>query len=146
MEEIFQDQKEKAKDIANLSREIQALKITLIGIDGKDGLRGQMKTLSEDINEIKKVLNKNFTALSTLQNQEGNFFRLFASKEDLKESESKLYDKINLLSEKVETGVEKRQKERDEQEKYLRGLKNSRVMMIISIIALCISIVTNFIL
>lgn len=145
MEEIFrEDQIQKAREIAELSREIQALKVTLIGIDGSNGLRSQMKTLSKDISEIKKVLNENFTTLKTIQTQEHQYIHIFATKEELKESDSKLYKKINFLAEKVDLGVQKREAERKEQEKYLQSLKNSRIMMSISVVGLLISVIVNF--
>lgn len=145
MEEMFrEDQLQKTKEIAELSKEIQALKVTLIGIDGSNGLRSQLKTLSEDMTEVKKVLNENFTALRAIQSQENQFVHIFATKEELKESDSKLYRRINELSDKINVGVEQRRKERKEQEKYIQNLKNSRIMMTISVIGLLLTMIINF--
>lgn len=145
MEEMFrEDQLQKTKEIAELSKEIQALKVTLIGIDGSNGLRSQLKTLSEDMTEVKKVLNENFTALRAIQSQENQFVHIFATKEELKESDSKLYRRINELSDKINVGVEQRRKERKEQEKYIQNLKNSRIMMTISVIGLLLTVIINF--
>ena len=78
--EFREDQKQKSKEIADLSKEILALKTTLIGIDGQNGMRSQINGLSQDVNDIKNSLNKYFQAISDIKTQEARYDLVFASK------------------------------------------------------------------
>lgn len=141
--EFREDQKQKSKEIANLSKEILALKTTLIGIDGQNGMRSQINGLSQDINDIKNSLNRYFQAISDIKTQEARYELVFASKIELRTVEEKMYQKILDLENKIEKDIEDREKQRTEDEKHRQSYGVSKKTLNLSIIALLISTIIN---
>lgn len=141
--EFREDQKQKSKEIANLSKEILALKTTLIGIDGHNGMRSQINGLSQDVNEIKNSLNNYLRAISDIKAQEARYDLVFASKMELRTVEEKLCQKITDLDDKIEKDIEQREKERAEEEEKKRSYGISKKTLTLSIIALVITTILN---
>jgi predicted PilT family ATPase len=137
--EFREDQKQKSKEIANLSREIQALKVTLIGIDGQNGMRSQILGLSQDINEIKNSLNQYLKAISDIKAQEARYDLIFATKRELRDLEEKICKKITDLDDRLEAEAEQREEERKKQEMHNENLSISKKALIVSILALLIT-------
>jgi predicted PilT family ATPase len=141
--EFREDQKQKSKEIADLSKEILALKTTLIGIDGQNGMRSQINGLSQDVNDIKNSLNKYFQAISDIKTQEARYDLVFASKMELRAVEEKMYKKILDLENKIEKDIEDREKQRTEDEKHRQNYGVSKKALNLSIIALLLSTILN---
>jgi predicted PilT family ATPase len=141
--EFREDQKQKSKEIADLSKEILALKTTLIGIDGQNGMRSQINGLSQDVNDIKNSLNKYFQAISDIKTQEARYDLVFASKMELRAVEEKMYQKILDLENKIEKDIEDREKQRTEDEKHRQNYGVSKKALNLSIIALLLSTILN---
>ena len=141
--EFREDQRQKSKEITNLSKEILALKTTLIGIDGQNGMRSQINGLSQDINDIKNSLNRYFQAISDIKSQEARYDLVFASKMELRSVEEKMYQKILDLENKIEKDIEDREKQRTEDEKHRQNYSVSKKTLNLSIIALLISTIIN---
>ncbi len=141
--EFREDQKQKSKEITNLSKEILALKTTLIGIDGQNGMRSQINGLSQDVNDIKNSLNRYFQAISDIKSQEAKYDLVFASKMELRAVEEKMYQKILDLENKIEKDIEDREKQRIEDEKHRQNYGVSKKTLNLSIIALLISTIIN---
>ena len=144
--EFREDQKQKSKEIADLSKEILALKTTLIGIDGQNGMRSQINGLSQDVNDIKNSLNKYFQAISDIKTQEARYDLVFASKMELRAVEEKMYQKILDLENKIEKDIEDREKQRTEDEKHRQNYGVSKKALNLSIIALLLSTILNILL
>lgn len=143
--EFREDKRERDKTINALSKEIQALKITLIGIDGNDGMRSQISGLSADINEIKKSFERYFNDISEIRNNESKYDLIFATKIELRISEEKICQKIIELNESLSLDRKAREKQAEEQKKYNKSLTMTKNMFFLSIIGLISSIVFSLI-
>lgn len=139
-EEFRQDRREKDKTITALSKEIQALKVTLIGIDGQNGMRSQINGLSSDIKEIKQSFEKYFKDIEDLRHLESKNDLVFATKAELRDSEDTIIQKIQNLNTTLEGDRKERDRDRDTQEKYLRSLNMSKGLFLLSIISLVSSV------
>ena len=139
-EEFRQDRREKDKTITALSKEIQALKVTLIGIDGQNGMRSQINGLSSDIKEIKKSFEKYFKDIEDLRHLESKNDLIFATKAELRNSEDAVIQKIQCLDDTLERDRKERENDRDAQQKYLRSLNMSKGLFLLSIVSLVSSV------
>lgn len=142
--EFREDQKQKSKDISRLSQEIFALKTTLIGIDGQNGMRSQIASLAEAINDIKNSLSNHITTIYDIKAQEARYELIFATKMEQRRSEEKIFDKMIELDKKIVADIEKREKEKVEQEKYLEGRVISKRAFTLSLISVLITIILGF--
>lgn len=143
--EFREDQKQKSKEIANLSKEILALRTTLIGIDGHNGMISQINELSQDMGEIKDSLNNYLRAISDIKAQEARYDLVFASKRELRSVEEKMFQKILDLENKIEKDIEKRDLQRKEDELNNKNFGISKKAYYLSIVALIVSAIFNFI-
>lgn len=134
--EFREDQKEKSREISRLSKEISALKTTLIGLDGQNGMRSQIANLSKDTTEIKNSLNSYLKTIYEMKAQESKYEIIFCTKAEHRASESLLCEKIMNINNKIEEDIEDREKARIEHEKYIENLGISKKALLISFLGL----------
>lgn len=138
-DEVRKNQKETDTSINELKNDIQALKITLIGIDGKNGMRSQINNLFSELDEIKDCLNKYMESLSDLRSKEARCSLVFSTKKELSESENKIVKMLDEMKKDLDLERKEREKEREERKKHSENLKTSRWMLGASILGILTS-------
>lgn len=143
--EFRKDQAEKSKDIARLSQDILVLKTTMIGIDGKSGMRDQITSLSKDVSSLKDSIDGYLKTVYDLKTQEAKFELLFSTKEELRQLDSKISNQLFDMNSKLEEDFEKRDRHRESQEHYSEKISISKKGLYISLIGIIASIILGFI-
>ena len=137
--EFREEQKEKSKEIVKLSKDILALKTTLIGIDGNNGMRSQIAGLSDDITEIKTSLNIYLKTIYDIKAQESRYDLLFSTKVEQRELEDKLCKQLEDVNDKLEADIDRREELRIQQEAHIENLGVSKKALTISFFGILIT-------
>jgi chromosome segregation ATPase len=138
MEDLRRNEHQLEKEIFGLKSDLNILKTTLIGIDGQNGLRGTLQNLNEELSNVKNKIDFFRESIGNLKSDQKGFSLILATKEELKELESKIFQKLeeaekSRLEEKKE--LEKRKKE---DEINLKRLRTARYSLYIAIVGLII--------
>lgn len=138
-DDFRKSQKETDSCINDLKKDIQALKITLIGIDGKNGMRSQINNLFSELDEIKVCLNKYMESLTEVKSSESRFGLIFSTKKELMETETSVIRKLDEMKRELDKDRVEREKEKKENKKHYENLKTSRWMLGASILGIITS-------
>jgi len=142
-QERQQDQQQ--KDIASIQTEIKGLTVTLVGIDGKNGMRSQINDLASEINELKNCFHSYMTDISESKFESSKNILIFSTKKELKETENKILDKVDEIKKDHDNEKKEREEDKIERKRHLEILKTSRWVVIASLLGILVSSVLNYI-
>ena len=142
-EDFRKSQKETDTSINELKNDIQALKITLIGIDGQNGMRSQINNLFSELAEIRGILSSYMESLSDIRAKEARCSLVFSTKKELEESEDRVLAKLDEMKDELESDRKEREKEKEERQKHVDNLKTSRWILGASILGILASSVIS---
>ena len=131
--------------ISEIKTDIGNLKTTLIGLDGKNGMRSQIVSLKKDLEDLQSSLNELLSRLDSIRSEQEKTNLIYATKDRLKELENKICRKL----ENIEENREKEKKETESQKKIeklnMDRLKNARYSLYVAIAGLVLKEVLTLI-
>ncbi len=122
------------KEIGNLKSELGALRITLIGIDGKNGMRSQIQDLYKEVSELKQIFNEFIQSAGDMKIKNERQDLIFATKKELKELEEKILSKLEEKDKKTEQRIKESEEERNKEDKRIKNAKWTLYVTLIGII------------
>lgn len=121
-----------AKDFQELRREVAEMKTAFIGINGSNGIRGDVSELKKDVKELTKTMEGVVSSIQTFKDELNRNHKIFAYKKDVSDLEHQIILKLNEMDRKRDLV-----KKEDEYRKV--DLSRAKLALTISIIGLTAS-------
>ena len=137
-------QEQQQKDISSIHTEVESLKVTLIGIDGNNGMRSQISNLTLEITDLKKCFNKLIQGVFNINSDNSKNDLVFSTKKELRETEKRITGKIEDLQKNYKEERKEREDDKEERKKHLDNLKTSRWILLASILGILTSSIITY--
>ena len=139
------EDKQSTKEIESLKKDLASLRSCLVGFDGKNGLRGQIKALHQEL-EAMKISHKEIIELLTgIRIQQKSCPYVYSTKAENDILKEEILKKLDKMEQERKREKENFQNEEGKQERYIETIKYTRVSIYLAFAALIASIVFNVI-
>lgn len=138
-------QEQQQKDIALIHTEVEALKVTLIGIDGNNGMRSQITNLTSEIGDIKRCFSDLIQKMSSIDSENSRNDLVYSTKKEQRDMEEKILAKIEEITKQYEEERKEREADKEERKRHLETLKTSRWLLGASIFGIFVSSIITII-
>lgn len=126
------------KDFQELRKEVAEMRTAFLGIDGQNGIRGDVTELKKDVKELTKTVDGIVSSIQTFKNELNRNHKIFAYKKDVSDLEHQIILKLNEMDRKRDLAKE------EDKEKSI-NLSRAKLALIISIIGLSANVILSII-
>jgi hypothetical protein len=122
------------KELSSLKSDLNALRITLIGIDGKNGMRSQIEKLYQETAELKETFINFMQTVGNLELNKRNQDLTYATKKELRDVEEKILNELKEQNREQIKRLKDYEEEKREENKRLRGIRWTLYITLIGIL------------
>lgn len=124
----------------DLKTTVNELKIALIGIDGKNGLRGTLQSLDNRVHEMEKTVGKISNFMNTFKSKDLMYHETFSTKIELLNLKQSIIDEITKMYKKQDEIRDLEKERRDNREVDQKSLDLKRKDLFFVKVAIGLSI------
>ncbi len=143
MQQAVQKNFNKEEEINSLREDINSLRVTLVGIDGKNGLRSQIHDIYKEIGKMKSSTKDILDLLTDLKIQQKQCPFIYSTKEENGILRKEVLKELKALSQRHENEEKEKEEKENRESHFMETMKYNRYSVLVAVLALIASSAIN---